>query len=217
MIQFHNVTKSYDGRKPVVSDVSFRVKKGEFVYLTGPSGAGKTTVLRLILCSEKPDDGQIIINGRNVARLSQFDIPGLRRRMGVVFQDYKLIERKTVFENVAISLRILGAPEDGVRKKTLQVLKDIGLYHKRDSYPRELSGGEQQRTAIARALVKDPAILLADEPTGNLDWDVTQEILPLIKDINALGATVVFATHSLELIKLMPKRVIHIDHGKVYE
>ena len=217
MIQLQNVTKSYDGRRPAVKDVSFRVKKGEFVYLTGPSGAGKTTILRLMLCAEEPDEGQILISGRNVARLKQSEVPKLRRKMGVIFQDYKLIERKTVYENVALSLRILGAPEESVRKKTTQALKDIGIFQKKDSYPRELSGGERQRTAIARALVKDPAVLLADEPTGNLDWDVTQEILPFIKDMNALGATVVFATHNLELIKLMPKRVIHIDHGKVYE
>src|SRR5512143_2513798 len=129
MIQLHNVTKSYDGRKPAISDVSFRVKKGEFVYLTGPSGAGKTTILRLMLCAETPDEGQILISGRNVSHLRQSEVPMLRRRMGVVFQDHKLIDRKTVFDNVALSLRILGAPEDAVRKKTYQVLKDIGIYH----------------------------------------------------------------------------------------
>jgi cell division transport system ATP-binding protein len=217
MIQFYHVSKSYDGRKPAVSDVSFRVRKGEFVYLTGPSGAGKSTIMRLTLCAEEPEEGQILIAGRNVARMKARDIPELRRGIGVVFQDFKLIGRKTVFENVALALRIMGAGEDTIRKKTAATLKAVGVYQKKDSFPRELSGGEQQRVAIARALVKEPLILLADEPTGNLDWEVAQDIMGLIKDIHAKGTTVIVATHNRELVGMMPKRAIHIEGGRVKE
>lgn len=216
MIQFFHVSKTYD-RQPAIKDVSFRVKKGEFVYLTGPSGAGKSTIMRLMLCADEPDDGQILINGRNIARLKQKDIPQLRRGMGIIFQDSRLIERKTVYENVALPLRIMGASEDSIRKKTTSILKSIGIYNKKDKYPLQLSGGEQQRTAIARALVKEPLILLADEPTGNLDWEVSQYIMDLMKDIHAQGTTIVFATHNMELIKTMPKRVIEIEAGRVKE
>jgi len=216
MIQFFHVSKTYD-RQPAIKDVSFRVKKGEFVYLTGPSGAGKSTIMRLMLCADEPDEGQILINGRNIARLKQKDIPQLRRGMGIIFQDSRLIERKTVYENVALPLRIMGASEDSVRKKTTAILKSIGIYNKKDKYPLQLSGGEQQRTAIARALVKEPLILLADEPTGNLDWEMSQYIMDLMKDIHAQGTTIIFATHDMELIKTMPKRVIEIEAGRVKE
>ena len=216
MIQFYHVTKSFD-RQPAIKDVSFRIHKGEFVYLTGPSGAGKSTILRLILCSEEPDDGQILIAGRNIARLSQGDIPQLRRSMGIVFQDFKLIARKTIFENVALSLRVLGASDELINKKTTAILKSVGIYQKKDKFPLQLSGGEQQRASIARALVKGPTILLADEPTGNLDWEVTQDIMDLIKDIHSQGTTVIVATHNTELIKKMPKRVMQIEGGRVKE
>ncbi|MGA2193063.1 MAG: cell division ATP-binding protein FtsE [Nitrospirota bacterium] len=217
MIQFYHVSKSYDGRRAAVRDVSFRVKKGEFIYLTGPSGAGKSTILRLIMCAEEPDDGQILISGRNVARLKQKDIPALRRGIGVIFQDFKLIARRTVYENVALPLRIMGASEDGVRKKTMSTLRSLDLYAKKDSYPLQLSGGEQQRVAVARALVKEPVMLLADEPTGNLDWDVTQDIMSLIRDIHGMGTTIIFATHNRDIVNLMPKRVVHIEQGRVKE
>ena len=217
MIQFYHVTKSYGGHRPAVSDVTFQLKKGEMVYLTGPSGAGKSTIIKLILCAEEPDDGQILVAGRNVARLRQKDIPGLRRSIGVVFQDFKLIERKSIFENVALSLRVAGAREEKIREKTEAVLKALDIYKKKDSYPLELSGGEQQRAALARALVKEPVILLADEPTGNLDYDTTRIIMGIIKDINALGTTIILATHNRELIEMMPRRLLHIDAGVVNE
>jgi len=215
MIQFYHVTKSYDGRRNAVTDLTFKIRKGEFVYLTGPSGAGKSTILRLILCAEEPDDGQILIAGRNVARLKQRDIPALRRQMGFVFQDFKLIPRKTVFENVAIALRVVGMSEELVRSKTVQALKSVGIYSKREGFPLQLSGGEQQRVAIARALVKSPLILLADEPTGNLDHEVARDIMALIKDMHAQGTTVIVATHDRELVKMMPKRVTHIEDGRI--
>jgi len=194
MIQFYHVHKSYDGRQQAIRDVSFRVDKGEFVFLTGPSGAGKTTILKLILCAETADDGQILIAGRNVAKLGQRDIPGLRRQIGVVFQDFKLIDRKTT-----------------------HALKSVGILAKKDSYPPRLSGGEQQRVAIARALAKDPVILLADEPTGNLDQKTTLEIMDIIKNIHAQGTTVLMATHNLGLTMSLGKRMVHIEDGRVEE
>jgi cell division transport system ATP-binding protein len=215
MIQFYHVLKSYDRRQQALKDVSFRIAKGEFAFLTGASGAGKTTLLKLILCAELPDEGQILIAGRNVARLHQRDIPHLRRQIGIVFQDYKLIERKTVYENVALALRILGVSDDIIHKKTTHTLKAVGVYGKRDNYPLQLSGGEQQRVAIARALVKDPLILLADEPTGNLDSEVALEIMDLIKGIHAQGTTVIVATHDLKLTRSLAKRVLHLDRGQV--
>lgn len=215
MIQFYHVHKSYDGRQQAVRDVSFRVDKGEFVFLTGPSGAGKTTLLKLILCAETADDGQILVAGRNVAKLGQSEIPRLRRQIGVVFQDFKLIDRKTVFENVALSQRLMGASEEVIRRKTSHALKSVGILNKKDSYPPQLSGGEQQRVAIARALAKDPLILLADEPTGNLDQKTTVEIMDIIKNIHAQGTTVIMATHNTAITGSMNRRAVHIEHGRV--
>jgi len=215
MIQFYHVNKSYDRRQMAVKDVSFRISKGEFVFLTGPSGAGKTTLIKLILCAERADAGQILIAGRNVARLGQHDIPHLRRQIGIVFQDFKLIERRTVFENVALPLRIMGASEDQITRKTVAALKSVGILSKKDNYPRQLSGGEQQRASIARALAKEPVILIADEPTGNLDQRMTDEIMGIIKDIHAQGTTVLVATHDPELTHHSGKRMLHIDSGRV--
>jgi len=215
MIQFFHVSKSYDGRQQAVHDISFRVNKGEFVFLTGPSGAGKTTLMKLILCAEFSDEGQILVAGRNVARISQGDIPALRRQIGVVFQDFKLIERKTVFENVALSLRIQRTPSDQIHRRTMSALKSVGIMQKHDKYPLQLSGGEQQRVAIARAIAKDPLILIADEPTGNLDYDVTQEIMGIIRDIHARGTTVLVATHDREMVSRLGKRILHIEEGRM--
>jgi len=215
MIQFYHVSKSYDGRQSAIHDISFRVHKGEFVFLTGPSGAGKTTLMKLILCAEYSDEGQILVAGRNVARLSQWDIPELRRQIGVVFQDFKLIERKTVFDNVALSLRIQDTPSEQIHRRTMSALKSVGIMQKHDKYPLQLSGGEQQRVAIARAIAKDPLILIADEPTGNLDYEVTQEIMGIIRDIHARGTTVLVATHDREMVKRLGRRTLHIEDGRM--
>ena len=177
MIQMFHVTKAYPGDPPALVDVNLMVEKGEFVFLTGPSGAGKTTLLRLVFCAEPATRGQILVGGRNVARIRQASIPFLRRNIGVVFQDFKLLPHRTVLDNVALALDVLGVPRDEARQRVNRMLKLVGLQHKTESLPLKLTGGEQQRVVIARALVNDPALLLADEPTGNLDPDLTQEII----------------------------------------
>jgi cell division transport system ATP-binding protein len=193
------------------------VEKGEFVFLTGPSGAGKSTLLRLLLLQERPTDGVAIVNGRNLARMSTREVQAYRRSVGFVFQDFKLIPGKTVFENVSFALRVLGTPIEQQRRRTYQVLKWVGLQHRLQAYPLELSGGEQQRVAIARALVNEPQLVLADEPTGNLDPDLSLEIMNLFRDINATGTTVLVATHDRELIKWVGRRTVHLEHGRMLD
>jgi cell division transport system ATP-binding protein len=218
VIQTFHVTKVYErGDRPALQDVSLEIQKGEFVFLTGPSGAGKSTLLKMLFVAEKPTRGQILVNGRNVATLRPRQIPLLRRQVGVVFQDFKLIANQTVHENVAYALHVVGLPEREIRKRVYQVLKGVGLFHKANVLPPKLSGGEQQRVAIARALVNDPVLLLADEPTGNLDADITQEIMTLLEEANARGTTVVVATHDQALIERYQKRVIHLKSGLVLE
>lgn len=209
---FH-VTKAYPGDPPVLLDINIDVQKGEFVFLTGPSGAGKSTLLKLMFVAERPTRGQVLIAGRNVARLSASGIPYLRRNIGVVFQDFKLLPTRTVAENVGFALDVLGTPRDVVRHKSLRALKSVGLEHKADVLPMKLSGGEQQRVVIARALVNDPAILLADEPTGNLDPRLTIEIMDLLCDVNARGTTVIVATHDAVLIERYQKRTLRLERG----
>ncbi len=213
MIQMFHVTKSYSGDPPVLVDLNLDVQKGEFVFLTGPSGAGKSTLLKLMFVAERPTRGQVLIAGRNVARLRAGGIPYLRRNIGVVFQDFKLLPTRTVAENVGFTLDVLGTPRDIVRDKSLKALKSVGLEHKADVLPPKLSGGEQQRVVIARALVNDPAILLADEPTGNLDPRLTVEIMDLLCDVNARGTTVVVATHDASLIERYQKRTLRLERG----
>jgi cell division transport system ATP-binding protein len=200
-----------------LQDLSLTVDKGEFVFLTGPSGAGKSTLLRLLLCQEKPSEGEIFVNGHDLTKLSRGDIQEYRRGIGFIFQDFKLIPTRTVFENVAFVLEVLGVPASQQRRRAFQVLKWVGLQHRINALPRDLSGGEQQRIAIARALVNDPALILADEPTGNLDPDLSLEIMNLLREINAGGTTVLVATHDRELIRLVGRRTITLDQGKVVE
>ncbi|MDT8442022.1 MAG: cell division ATP-binding protein FtsE [Desulfuromonadales bacterium] len=215
MIRLYNVSKAYPGDQQALDDISLIIDKGEFVYLTGPSGAGKSTLLKLLYCAERPSRGQILINGRNITRFGATRIPHLRRSLGIVFQDFKLLVRRTVFENVAFPLDVQGRRRTDVNKRVYQCLKQVGLEQRLQHYPLQLSGGEQQRVAVARALVVDPLILLADEPTGNLDPRVTLDIMELFKSANARGTTVVMATHDQNLIRQFPKRVITLEAGRL--
>jgi cell division transport system ATP-binding protein len=215
MIQAFHVSKQYDRESVALSDVTLRVAKGEFCFLTGPSGAGKTTFLKLVFREELPSSGQILVGGRNVIAIPDGQIPELRRSIGVVFQDFKLLKRKTILENVAFVLRILNVASKEQKRRAFSALKSVGLHHKMHAYPLQLSGGEQQRVAIARALINEPMLLLADEPTGNLDPDMAQEIMSLFQEVNARGTTVLVATHDREMIQRMGKRVITLDKGRV--
>jgi cell division transport system ATP-binding protein len=213
VIETQSVAKTYGRGTYALRDLNLTIEKGEFAFLTGPSGAGKSTLLRLLLLEEKPSEGQIIVAGRNLSHLSRDEVQAYRRTVGFVFQDFKLIGTKTVFENVSFALRVLGQPVEQQRRATYQVLKWVGLQHRLNAFPQELSGGEQQRVAIARALVNEPHIVLADEPTGNLDPDLSLEIMNLFRDINARGTTVLVATHDRELIKWVGRRVIQLEYG----
>jgi cell division transport system ATP-binding protein len=215
LIQLFHVTKRWSNDPPVLDDVTLQVEKGEFVWLTGPSGAGKTTLLRLLFCADEPTSGQVIVGGRNVNRLSKAGVPDLRRNVGVVFQDFKLLPNRTALENVGFALEVLGASDAQIRERARKRLAQVGLADKAGSLPLRMSGGEQQRVAIARALVNEPAILLADEPTGNLDASLTESILQLLFDANARGATVVVATHDRGLLGRYRRRTIQLHHGKV--
>ena len=216
-IRMFHVSKSYLAGSFALRDVSIELGKSEFVFLTGPSGAGKTSLLKLLFGAERPSEGQIVVLGRNIARLGRTAIPPLRRRIGVVFQDFKLLSRRTVEENVALALQVTGTPPREIRAKVFAVLKQLGLQHRRFHYPLSLSGGEQQRVAIARALVNEPEILLADEPTGNLDPDLTIEIMDLIASTALRGTTVVVATHELEIVRRYGKRVVRLEDGRIVE
>jgi cell division transport system ATP-binding protein len=213
MIQMFHVYKSYPGDPPVLADINLHVKKGEFIFLTGPSGAGKTTLLKLLFCAEKATKGQILVGGRNIARIRESAVPYLRRNIGVVFQDFKLLPQRSVEDNVAFTLDVLGVPRAEARDKVHRMLKLVGLEHKANSYPLRLSGGEQQRVVIARALVNDPTILLADEPTGNLDPALTVEIMDLLNQVNIRGTTVMVATHDSTLLARYQKRTVRLERG----
>lgn len=214
MIQIFHVTKYYD-RRPALTDVNLQIEKGEFVLLMGPSGAGKTTLLKLLYCATSLDEGQILVQGRNVARLRSSDVPYLRRTMGVVFQDFKLLSKKSVYENVALPLLVQGLSAFETRRKVMEALKAVGVEHRKESRPTMLSAGEQQRVCIARSIVNSPIILLADEPTGNMDAALAREIVDLFKMINARGTTVLVATHNRQVIEQVGRRVITLDQGKV--
>jgi cell division transport system ATP-binding protein len=215
MIQAFHVYKHYDRENCALSDITLHVRKGEFCFLTGPSGAGKTTFLKLVFREELPSQGQIIVGGRNVTAIPDGQIPLLRRSVGVVFQDFKLLKRRTILENVAFVLKILAVSNKEQTRRAFAALKAVGLHHKMHAFPLQLSGGEQQRVAIARALINDPVLLLADEPTGNLDPDMAMEIMTLFQEVNARGTTVLVATHDREMIQRMGKRVITLDKGRV--
>ena len=215
MITLTHVGKQYDRIHTALADVSFAIDAGEFVFLTGPSGAGKSTLLKLLFREQIPSSGEIQMAGHRLASMPETEIPLLRRKLGVVFQDFKLIRIRTIFENVAFVLKVLGVSAAEQKQRTFRALKMVGLQHKLSSYPLQLSGGEQQRVAIARALVNDPLVLLADEPTGNLDPDLAQEIMTLFERINGQGTTVIVATHDRSLIQRMKKRVIGLDHGRI--
>jgi cell division transport system ATP-binding protein len=217
VIETHALGKAYGRGLYALRDLTLKVERGEFVFLTGPSGAGKSTLLRLLLLQERPTEGVAIVNGRNLVRMSSREVQAYRRAVGFVFQDFKLVPNKTVFENVSFALRVLGTPIEQQRRRTYQVLKWVGLQHRLQAYPLELSGGEQQRVAIARALVNEPQLVLADEPTGNLDPDLSLEIMNLFRDINASGTTVLVATHDRELIKWVGRRTVHLEHGRLLE
>lgn len=217
MIQLHNVYLSYQRDIPALHNISFSISKGEFVFLTGPSGAGKSTLLRLFYAGLMPTKGQVVIEGQNVTRMNRTQIAYLRRNIGVVFQDFKLLPNRTVLENVAITLEVLGWGKKDIGKKVYHILKQLGLEHKINSTPLRLSGGEQQRVALARALVNDPKILLADEPTGNLDDENKQQILNFFKEANIRGTTVIVATHDHRLLENGHKRIITLAKGQIAE
>jgi len=217
MIELYHVSKEFGRFRHALTNVTFKVERGEFVFLTGPSGAGKTTLLKLLTREEEPSSGQILVNGRNIWKLPASRVPLFRRTIGVVFQDFKLIARKTVFENISFVQNVLGLPRAEQRRRAYQVLKRVGLHHQMNAYPRDLSGGEQQRVAVARAIVNEPTLLLADEPTGNLDPVLSYEIMRLFADINVRGTTVLVATHDFELIRRMGKRVLTLERGHLRE
>lgn len=214
MIQFFHVSKIYSGNVHALNDITFQVNRGEFVFLTGPSGAGKTSLLKLIYCEERPTQGEILVNGINISRIKPSQIPYLRRNIGIVFQDFKLLKDLTVFENVAFALEVTGVRGKELRRRAWKTLRMVGLLDKMDEMPLKLSGGEQQRVAIARALVHNPPILLADEPTGNLDPEITLDIINLMNNFSASGTTVVIATHNTDLVRKYSKRVIRLLKGE---
>jgi cell division transport system ATP-binding protein len=215
VIEATNLAKQYSRGVYALRDLSISIDKGEFIFLTGPSGAGKSTFLRLLLREEVPSEGQLTVLGRDLGEMSSSQIQAYRRSLGFVFQDFRLIPRLTVFQNVAFVMRVLGVPEIIQQRKTFQVLKWVGLQHRMNAVPEELSGGEQQRVAIARALVNEPQLVLADEPTGNLDPDLSLEIMNLFREINARGTTLVVATHDRELIRRVGRRSVTLDHGRL--
>jgi cell division transport system ATP-binding protein len=217
VIETDHLSKLYGRGIYALRDLSIAIDKGEFLFLTGPSGAGKSTFLRLLLREELPSEGVLTVQGRSLASMGPSEVQGYRRTVGFVFQDFRLIPRFTVFQNVSFIMRVLGEAQAVQQRKTFQVLKWVGLQHRMNAFPAELSGGEQQRVAIARALVHDPQIVLADEPTGNLDPDLSLEIMNLFREVNASGTTVVVATHDRELIRRVGRRAITLEQGRLVE
>lgn len=215
MITFQNVTKVYPPNVRALDNVSFKINKGEFLLIAGRSGAGKTTLLKLVLVQETPNKGKVLFEGEEVHKIKRSELPYLRRKIGVVFQDYKLLESKTVTENVAFALEVVGATDEEILNNVPKVLEIVGLEDKADNFPRELSAGQKQRAAIARALIHRPQVILADEPTGNLDPYNTSEIIELLQKINESGTTVVLATHNKEIIRKLKKRTVTLEEGRL--
>lgn len=215
MIEFRDVCKTYGTGTEAVHNANFKIEKGEFAFLIGNSGSGKSTLIKMIMKEEEPTSGKIIINGKDTTHLKPSKIPYLRRDMGIVFQDFRLLPDKTVYENVAFAMHVVRATPKHIRRQVPMVLAQVGLSNKAKVYPNELSGGEQQRVALARAIVNNPSMLIADEPTGNLDPNTAWDIMGLLNDINLRGTTVVVATHAKEIVDKMNKRVIRVDHGNI--
>lgn len=216
MITLENISKKYSTGVEAVHEVSLQIEKGEFAFLVGPSGCGKSTLIKLLLKEIEPTAGRIYINGKDITHIPKRKIPYLRRSMGVVFQDFRLLQDKTVYENVAFAMRVIESNPKLIKKQVPNALSLVGLLNKAKMYPDELSGGEQQRVAVARAIVNNPMMLIADEPTGNLDPDTAWEIMSLLNDINRRGTTVVIATHAKEIVDKMQKRVIAIEKGEIH-
>ena len=215
LIEFSNVTKTYKNGTEALKDVNLKIERGEFVFVVGPSGAGKSTFIKLLLREETPTKGHIEVNGFDLNKIKRRHIPQFRRSLGVVFQDFRLIPKMTVYDNVAFALRVTNVANRSIRQRVPYVLNLVGLAHKARSYPEQLSGGEQQRVALARALVNNPTLLIADEPTGNIDPEMSLEILELLNEINKCGTTIVMVTHEHELVQKFDRRVITINHGNI--
>lgn len=215
MIQFCNVTKVYDNGTTALNNINLKIEKGDFLFLVGPSGAGKSTLLSLLFREELPTKGQIFIGGKNIVRVKRRELPYIRRNMGIVFQDFRLLPDRTVFENVAFTLEVLQYKRRDIMRLVPPVLEQVGIAHRAKNFPKQLSGGEQQRTAIARAIINNPPILVADEPTGNLDPKTSIEIMKLLEDINYRGTTMLVATHDRDIVDSMHKRVVALENGKL--
>ncbi len=213
MIQFFNVYKTYENGVKALNDVSFRIQRGEFVFLVGPSGAGKSTLIKLIFREEVATRGQVLFAGKNISRLKHREVPNMRRKIGMVFQDFRLLPQKTVYENIAFAMRVMGSSRRAIRQRVPDVLEQVGLLDKAKVKPGELSGGQQQRVCIARAIVNEPLLLIADEPTGNLDPETSWELMSLFREINKKGTTILMATHAQEIVDRMKRRVISINNG----
>lgn len=215
MLEMHHAGKIYPGGSVALEDINVEIKAGEFVFLVGPSGAGKSTFIRLISREIEPTSGQIFVDGVDVMKLKRRDIPYLRRQLGIVFQDFRLLNNRTAYENVAFAMQVIEAPSHKIRRRVEEVLELVGLKDRGDAYPGEMSGGEQQRIAIARAIVNDPLLVIADEPTGNLDPETSMEIMNIFSQINANGTTIIMATHDKTMVDYMQKRVIALENGRI--
>ncbi len=215
LVQFYNVSKIYPNEVKALDDISLKIDRGEFLFLMGPSGAGKSTLVKMLFREELPTRGQIFLASRSIVRMKRGEVPRLRRNIGIVFQDFKLLENKTAYENISFAMEVVGASSKETKQRVTEVINMVGLKGKEKSFPGELSGGEQQRVGIARALVNHPLLLIADEPTGNLDIDTSHEIMELLFNINRAGTTVIMATHARELVKSAGKRVIMLEQGRI--